>query len=60
MRAFVKVTDIVKGIDVASQPHTLEPLSIPGFLRVEAPSGAQPGTEVYIVCKATIQAVIPG
>jgi hypothetical protein len=58
--AIVHVTDLVRGISVdQSQITGLTPV-IPGFLRLPVEGPLPVGTEVYVVVKATVQAILPG
>ncbi len=59
MTVFGRVTDVVHGINVDSFPVTLEPVTIPSFVRVPVPPGLLVGDEVYVVLKMTVAAVIP-
>jgi hypothetical protein len=59
VRAIVHVTDLVLNAPVDGLKATLEPIP-PGYLKLHVPAGTQPGDEVTLVVKATVQSILPG
>jgi hypothetical protein len=58
-KGLIHVTDLVEGALVDYGDSKLVPV-LPAFLRVEVPMGTVVGSEVYVVVKGTVQAVLPG
>ena len=60
MTAFVQVSDLVNGVIVDESVVTLEPLSLPNFLRLPMPPGLDVGDEFYVTVKVSVKAILPG